>query len=311
MINSKVNIVTYADGLYLQHACIMLMSLQDVISKTRDYKAYVFYSNCEEEAINKTKKSLSSFLPKNVSFQLIHCDFGLETKIKSKKEYLNASIYDKILIYEYLPDKVKKIVFFDADIVLKKDPAPLFDLELDRNYLAAVRDQVYETFSGEAKFTLDIQAHQYFNSGVMLVDVERWRNDNISQNSLKFALEKWDKTPFHDQDAFNFVVKGKWLEISPLWNPRISNKIINSDGQTVIYDKMTVYRLNLSYLVHYSGPQKPWKYMTFHPRKKDYLKYLRVSKFKNYKFPDFNFINFIKKQILNIRRKIYFLRNQY
>lgn len=304
----KINIVTYADGLYLQHACIMLMSLRDVTSKDRHYKVFIFYSNSTKDNLDKTTKSLSNFLPENITFNLIECDFGLNSEIKAKRKYLNPSIYDKILIYEHLPLDVKKVVFFDADIVLQKDPAHLFDLDLEDKYLAAVRDQVFETFSTESKETLGIRDYQYFNTGVMLVDVEKWRDNDISAKSLKFAKEKWDKTPFHDQDAFNYVIKGYWKEISPLWNPRISNKILDSEGREVIYNKMEVYDKNISYLIHYSGPHKPWKYMSFHPRKQEYLYYLRLSEFKHYKFPDFNGINLIKKQYQKMRRSIYFFR---
>jgi lipopolysaccharide biosynthesis glycosyltransferase len=180
---------------------------------------------------------------------------------------------------------------------------------LEGNYLAAVRDQIFESFSQEAKVTLGVKNHEYFNTGVMLVDVEKWRTNDVSAKSLSFAQDKWDKTPFHDQDAFNYVIKGNWKEVSPLWNPRISNKIIDREGKEVIYKKIEVYDKNISYLIHFSGPHKPWNYMSFHPRKKDYLYYLRRSEFKDYKFPDYNFYNFIKKQVLRIRRKIYFLRN--
>jgi len=304
----KINIVTYADGLYLQHACIMLMSLKDVVSKDRDYEVYIFYSNSTKKDLEKTKKSLSNFLPKNVTFNLLECDFGLASEIKAKRDYLNPSIYDKILIYEHLPADVNTVVFFDADIVLQKDPSLLFDLDLKGDYLAAVRDQVFETFSEESKTTLDISANQYFNTGVMLVNVEKWRQNDISQKSLKFAREKWDKTPFHDQDAFNYVIKGQWKEISPLWNPRISNKIITPEGKEKVYSKMEVYKMNISYLIHYSGSQKPWKYMSFHPRKEEYLEYLRLSEFKDYKFPDYNLVNFFKKQLLKLRRNLYFIR---
>ena len=71
---------------------------------------------------------------------------------------------------------------------------------------------------------------------------------------------------------------------------------------------MEVYEKDISYLIHYSGPEKPWFYMSFHPKKVEYLKYLRVSEFKDYKFPDYNFKNIIKKQIIALRRKFYFFR---
>lgn len=303
----KINIITYADGFYIQHACIMLMSLKNVVTATREYEVFIFYSNCDKKSLEKINTSLNGYLPENINFQLVKCDFNISSKLKAKSEHLNASIYDKILIYERIPANVKKVVFLDADIVLEKDPALIFDLDLEENYVGAVRDQVFEDFSKEAKSTLGINAHQYFNAGVMLVNLNKWRADNISKKSLDFAVKKWNLTPYHDQDAFNYVVKGNWKEISPLWNPRILNKVIVGDKEKV-YTKMEVYEKDISYLIHYSGPEKPWFYMSFHPKKVEYLKYLRVSEFKDYKFPDYNFKNIIKKQIIALRRKFYFFR---
>jgi len=305
----RINIITYADGLYIQHACIMLMSLGDVVSANREYKIFVFHTNCEQKAIDKLRKTLTEFLPKNVSFKLIQCNFNISSQVKSKRKNLNASIYDKVLIYDRVPQDISKVVFFDADIVLLKDPALLFDMDLEGNYVGAVRDQVFENFLESEKKVLGIEANQYFNTGVMIVNMDKWRADEISKKSLDFAIEKWDLTPYHDQDAFNYVIKGKWKEISPLWNPRISNSVTIS-GSKKVYTKMEVYEKNISYLVHYSGPHKPWFYMSFHPKKDDYLKYLKLSAFKDYKFPDYNFENVIKKQIIALRRKFYFFRKK-
>src|SRR5690606_32484539 len=116
---------------------------------------------------------------------------GLESELQAKMDYLNASIYDKLLIYGKLPQEVEKVIFFDADIVLQKDPAHLFGIDLENKILAAVRDQIFEKFSAESKLILGIKDYQYFNSGVMLVNVAKWREENISQKSVKFARDKW------------------------------------------------------------------------------------------------------------------------
>lgn len=108
----KVNIITYADGFYIQHACLMLMSLKDVVTKDREYEVIIFYANCDELSLKKLEISLGNYLPQNISYQLIKCDFGISNKLKAKSEHLNASIYDKVLIYNLIPPDVHKVVFF-------------------------------------------------------------------------------------------------------------------------------------------------------------------------------------------------------
>lgn len=308
---SKVNILTFADGNYLQHACVLLMSLKDVASPQRKYHVYLYYTNCNDEDLEKVENSLLGYFPANITYELRECNFGLETEISAKQEYMTSSIYDKILLYEELPSELEKVVFFDADIVLLKDPAELFDMEVESYVVAAVHDQVYDMkFSQKAKEVMGVGKDNYFNSGVMLVNLQKWRELNISERALQFCIDNWDLTPYHDQDGLNFAVKGQWLEISHLWNPRVENVIRNDNGAEQLLTREQVYERNLSYLVHFSGPQKPWFYMGFHPKKRIYLKYLRMSEFRDYKFPDYSLKNVLRRQVLSLRREGYYLRKR-
>lgn len=307
MKGDTVNIMTYADGHYIQHACVMLLSLKDVVSSKVQYRIFLFYSDCSAEDLNKVRDTLNAHLGDNVSYKMIACDFGLERKLQAKKTYMKASIYNKVLIYDELPSPINKLVFLDADIVLLQDPASLYNIELGDKILAAVQDPVYKNFSETAKRTLEITSEEYFNSGVMVVNLQAWRKNNVSARSLEFCTEKWNLTPLHDQDAFNYVINGNWVELSPLWNPRTKNKI-KKNTEIKILSRKEVYEQNEAYLIHYCGADKPWNYISFHPAGKYYRKYLKLSAFSDYTYPDFNFKNFVKKQIMKLRLKFYYWR---
>lgn len=257
------------------------------------------------------EQSLQGYFPPNITYELRECNFGLENKVQAKNEYMTSSIYDKILLYEELPTSIEKVAFFDADIVLLRDPADLYDLQMKDYVVAAVKDQVYDVkFTEEAKAAIGVGKEMYFNSGVMLVNMEKWRELNIAERALQFCIEKWDLTPFHDQDGLNYAIKGQWLEISHLWNPRIENVVKDEHGVEQKLTREEVYGQNLSYLVHYSGPNKPWFYMAFHPMKKLYLSYLRKSAFRDYEFPDYSPENVLKRQVLSLRREGYRFRKR-
>lgn len=307
-MSDRVYICTYADNQYIQHLAAMLLSLNEVSSSENNYHVTVFLGECSKKDLEKLSSTLSKYLSLNIRYKIIHCNFKLDDSLVAKKAYLSSSIYDKIVIYDKIDVDVDKVVFLDADIILKKDPAILYNESLNNNIIAAVKDPVFETFDKTARETLKLNKDQYFNSGVMLLDLEAWRREEITAKSLKFAKDKWDKTPYHDQDAFNYSIAGRWQEISPLWNPRTVNLIEDDFGKLVTLSKREVYKRNITYLVHYSGPDKPWLYMSFHPRKQDYLRYLRLSEYRDFKYPDFNWINFFKKQFLRVRRTAYFFR---
>lgn len=306
----RVNILTYADGNYMQHACIMILSLFDVVDSGRKYTVLVYYSTCDPMTLEKFKKSIDKPIPTNVTCQLIECDYQMESRLKAKDDHLSAAIYNKLFIYNDLPWDLEKVLFLDADIVLLKDPAAIYDLKLDERMLAAVREPVFEILPESVQKTIRVEVKNYFNSGVMLVNLPKWKAEQIGERSLEFCIEKWEDTPYHDQDAFNHIINGNWLEISPLWNPRIKNHVEDSTGTKNELSRLEVYRKNLAYLVHYSGPAKPWFYMSFHPQKKLYLDYLEQSEFRDYQFPDYSTENLIKRQILKVRRAIYFFQNR-
>jgi lipopolysaccharide biosynthesis glycosyltransferase len=57
----------------------------------------------------------------------------------------------------------------------------------------------------------------YFNAGVLLIDLDRWRHERISERALEF-LEKHPTTPYADQDALNVACDGRWKHLDHKWN---------------------------------------------------------------------------------------------
>lgn len=211
---------------------------------------------------------------------------------------MNASIYNKILIYDHLPEYVKRVIFIDADIVFSRDPYALYCEDLGDYFIGAVREKFYlipNIDDGLCKELMLNGYSEYFNSGVMVIELSRWRSEKVCSRALDFATNSRGKTAMHDQDAFNFVISGAWKSISPLWNPRALNEIKNSFGENEILSATEVYDNNLEFIVHFSGYDKPWFYESVHPKKKMYLKALSMTAFSDYNFPDKTLKNWLKK----------------
>jgi lipopolysaccharide biosynthesis glycosyltransferase len=298
----EINIATYSDGYYMQHACVMLASLNTVVDSNNSYHIFLFYSDCSDSVLQKAKRTLDGFR-KNIDYKLIKVDFKLRGKLKSKRENINDSIYDKMVIYNLLHDNVKRIFFLDADIVLKKDPAIIYNINLKNKVLAAVQDRLHILESSRNAIDLE-KPEDYFNSGVMIVNLEEWRNKNIADKALKFALEKGHLTKLHDQDALNHAIKGNWVRICPLWNPRPQNIIENYYETPVSLKRDEIYRRGISNLVHFSGSDKPWNFLSMHPAKTIYWFYLKQTEFKDYTPDDQSILNLIKLKIKELKNSL-------
>ena len=299
---SKINIATYADEHYIQHACVMIASLNEVAATSNHYVVYLFHSRCSDNTLKKVKKTAGIFA-KNITVKLIEIKSDYRELLKSKKVGISDAIYDKLLIYNYLPTEIERIFFIDADVVLKRDPGILYKIDLEGKVLAAVKDY-YLKFSQEARNAIGLNSpNDYFNSGVMIVNLKVFHKNKIFENSLRFALEKGHLTKLHDQDALNHAVNGNWKPIDCLWNPRPENKV-NVNGETISLERDEVYSRNLAYLIHFSGSNKPWKFMSTHPAKAEYWKHLKMTEFRDYTPLDKSLINFLKLKAELLRLNI-------
>ena len=110
-------------------------------------------------------------------------------------------------------------------------------LEIDDYLLAAVSDPGFCEYANQVEFSTN---GRYFNSGVILLNLERWRKEQISRKILNF-IENNDWLRFPDQDAMNYIVRGRWLELDERFN--LQSCMFGSASSPVV--------------IHYTGV-KPW-----------------------------------------------------
>ena len=80
--------------------------------------------------------------------------------------------------------------------------------------MAAISDLKIMPLNGIHSQTLSMSYDlAYFNSGFMLVNLSYWRRYNLERRLLTFL--KTHIVVFHDQDALNYVLKGKWFMLPP------------------------------------------------------------------------------------------------
>lgn len=121
----------------------------------------------------------------------------------------------RLLLPELLPG-YEKILYLDCDIIVRQDMGILFrNTDLNDNYMAAVYEAPIEGQAERIK-VLGCIPGQYFNSGMLLMNLKQMREEKVSARLLK-ACEK-DYMEFPDQDALNQVCQGRVLPISPVYN---------------------------------------------------------------------------------------------
>jgi lipopolysaccharide biosynthesis glycosyltransferase len=128
--------------------------------------------------------------------------------------------YCRILLPHLL--NVERLIYLDCDVLVFRDLAQLFDLELPPGkVLAAARDSETLSLADDTPTIADAinlpREGAYFNCGVMLMNLDELRKQELFERAVEF-LNKKSAYRFWDQSAINFLLYGKIHELPEYWN---------------------------------------------------------------------------------------------
>ena len=168
-----------------------------------------------------------------------------------------AQIYARLLIPDLLPPEIEKALYLDCDLVVRGDISELWKTPFDGRSLLAARDRIgfVGAPSGIANYReLGIPADApYFNSGVLLMNLRKWRELRTSERVFAHLREHRDFI-ISDQCGLNAVLVGDWGELDFGWNWQIPWREFRLGRATPPWLPQTERRE----IVHFTTSEKPW-----------------------------------------------------
>ena len=142
------------------------------------------------------------------------------------KEYLKNIRYDpnfpnvvyyRLCLAKFLPESLDKVIYMDVDAIALKSLRGLWETPLDGAFVAAVPDLDIDP---EHIANLELpDDHKYFNSGILLFNLKKWRDENILEQLLDVYEEISSKVLFADQDVLNvYASRTRYQELPSRWN---------------------------------------------------------------------------------------------
>ena len=122
-----------------------------------------------------------------------------------------------MLLPTILPKEIDKVLYIDGDIICLDSLKELWETPLENFSAAAVPDMRCNDIRVLNRLSFN-RADDYFNAGVMLINLDWWRKNDIQNKSIKFISENRDICKFHDQDALNVVLHGTIQTLSIRFN---------------------------------------------------------------------------------------------
>lgn len=175
----------------------------------------------------------------------------------STLSYISKMTFARFLIPQLLPSAVARVLYLDVDVLVLSDLEQLWTVDLNGRPVGAVLDnldvQIRHGKPGvEAILARVPRVERYFNAGVLLIDVERWRRERVSERALDY-LSHNPETPFADQDALNVACDERWQDLGRRWNFQ--------DHVDVRLDQLPAR--DRPGIVHFVTSKKPWKPASF------------------------------------------------
>ncbi|KAA9371155.1 DUF4422 domain-containing protein [Ochrobactrum quorumnocens] len=202
--------------------------------------------------------------------------------------YFSRSTFYRLILPDLLDD-YSRVLFLDTDMIVVSDITELYNVNMEGKAIAAAKDLVMKTFTvrgilstpetgGKAAglylseyLGMGNRSGEYFQAGVILLDLEKMREKNYSRAMKKslFLKKYW----FLDQDIFNEKLLGDVYFIENKWNCLFledNSHVFLSKNELGSYEKS----LDGPSILHFAGRSKPWV-NNDHPFGSYYWYYLR------------------------------------
>ena len=188
--------------------------------------------------------------------------------------HISIAAYYKLLLATALPRAIQKAIFLDCDMIVVDSLSGLWNTPLGDQPLAAVTDHHIKENCQRLGLS---EALGYFNTGVMVIDLNKWRKIDILSEGLKFANNTHAILKHCDQDILNRIFEGQWMHLDTRWNASphlwgLCSVPVPPEEAAALASQDTIAR-NKPAIVHFagSGNAKPWHYKCAHPWKARYL----------------------------------------
>jgi lipopolysaccharide biosynthesis glycosyltransferase len=256
-------IYTAADGNYALQAQVLFGSL--IKTQTNPVHLIVFGNGWKPKEV----KRITGMQTSTATLEVREIDANLFSAVKLARGFPLATAYN-VLAPDFLLQDEHRAIYMDADMVVMEDLTSLWEMQLstavgavlDAHIVWMASPSMWRPWKEEKVNPMT----PYLNTGLMLIDLDRWREEKLTVRTLEY-LERYTM-PCVDQDALNFALNGAFDQLHPRYNSMPYHLLkmfryvdaVEPDeriGEAIIHPAVVHF--------HRSFFGKPWTYFSTHP----------------------------------------------
>jgi len=205
---------------------------------------------------------------------------GFPVGLKNQPAHVSIATYYRLFMAQLLPQTLDKVIYLDCDLICQSSLEELWNIDLNEAPLACVNDVPRPWQHHQQRLGYD-ESFSYFNAGVLLVNLNYWRNNNVMEKFVSFLRTSPGKIDFHDQDVLNYVFHENALFLPPRFNATdifFHREFLDYD-YPFSADEVQAARSN-PVIVHFTYKNKPWIKGESHTYKDVFLSYKKETPWK-------------------------------
>ena len=248
-MTNEINIAMIADVGYLLPTVVAIRSLMEQVNNDVKYQLYLIM---DKECQDEMNMYYEISYPNNVEIHYVLPDFDEDISSFSHS-YVSKAALSKFCLAELLGN-CDKALYIDGDVLFHSDLINLYSTDIENYYAAVVKDMPSYIWGDISELGLS----DYFNSGMMLLNLKKMRQDRI-KDKLFYYKKNEVRHIFMDQDAFNMVFKDQIIFVSPIYNFISACFDCASKEDVLKFYGISQDDLCNIEIDHIAGKQKPWK----------------------------------------------------
>lgn len=263
--NKKIIPIFFASDInYLPFLSVTLQSLKENANKKYLYKIYILHNDVEEF----DQLAILEYNDTNFTVEFVDINKKLD-EVKNGlqlRDYYSGATYYRIFIANMFPE-YDKAIYLDCDTVVLGDISKLYKYNLKNNYVGAITDKVVSSnpiFKKYCKEVLGVKPSNYFNAGILLMNLKKFREEDFYEKFKDLLLEYKFRVA-QDQDYLNVLCKDQVLYLPYSWN---TMPIGGEEKKT-------------PNIIHYNLTLKPWHYADI-PYAKYFWNYVKNNVYGDY-----------------------------
>ena len=265
MEKHTIHIAFCVNNNYIPYIIVTCISILEN-NTSNNITIHVFIDTISEKNKRLLKDNIKKYKNGKIEIHLVN-----DSLLIGLKDTWSIYAWYRILIPEILPDNIHRILYLDADIIVKDNLEDLFLINMDDKSIASTID--IETFNEETflrcKYDKD---KKYICSGVLLMNLDYWRKENLTNKIILWAKENNHLIKFPDQDTINYICQDTKILLPIRYGIQApfltNNKFYKEPYYQELKDCITKPAI-----IHYAGCN-PWiKELSTHPFTIDWIKY--------------------------------------